>query len=744
MVVRKISRMVAIGRPIVILILLVAIVVPQKTSLEAATLPGVPLPRGDIKNASVVYKEHLADVLSGIESLKSARGKSASDLIAKTAEDFGEVEKDLVNIENKLVSGGAPAEILDRLSKFQKNYQGSVEEILSAAKNGKDIAPLLTKFSRKPEIATKIYNPESFRAKKSSGIIKKDAASYYKPAVSDAVGKLAKDVVRNVRLKTTEDPKIENQDTLLASSSSDIALAPPTESAGALAGISSVDPIYTSETEEVRFTQGIKDQAARLNYDPLEIINYVTENIEYVPYYGSKKSADATLLERAGNDFDQSSLLIALLRVGDPSGNEKTPARYREANIKLDVGRVMDWLGVEDPIVAAEIFEKTGVPYVLYVDDFGNPLFFVIEHIYAEAYVPYDWSRGILPGNQYIPYRWVPLDPSLKRSYMSQPLDAISAMSWNADGFFDEYLAGAFGTQTPLEAAKGQIQTYLAANRPDLSYEDALAKKYSSFERLEFLSATLPYEIQNQIAEFAAVPENLKHRMRYAISNPENGQMILDAQFNVASLAEKEFVLDYVGASQADRDLLATYQSIYDVVPLSLVHMKPVLKVRGEVIAGGGALDTEIGLGKGLELKIEFRAPQKEIAGVVSETVAETVSKPLTTGTAEGIALNTDRIVLPGEMPGENTSSSESTANQKLYATALRFLHRLDASHDEIGNIFGAKFANVATRAIVFNGVDVNYQDGEPYSFEWKGLRIDTSLLINYWNHFGSDSDKYQ
>ena len=48
--------------------------------------------------------------------------------------------------------------------------------------------------------------------------------------------------------------------------------------------------------------------------DPLKIYNYVHDHIRYVLYFGSKKGAELTLLEKSGNDFDQWALLVALLR----------------------------------------------------------------------------------------------------------------------------------------------------------------------------------------------------------------------------------------------------------------------------------------------------------------------------------------------------------------------------------------------------------------------------------------------
>ena len=44
------------------------------------------------------------------------------------------------------------------------------------------------------------------------------------------------------------------------------------------------------------------------------VYEFVANDIEFQPYYGSLKGAVATLESRSGNATDQASLLIALLR----------------------------------------------------------------------------------------------------------------------------------------------------------------------------------------------------------------------------------------------------------------------------------------------------------------------------------------------------------------------------------------------------------------------------------------------
>ena len=53
-------------------------------------------------------------------------------------------------------------------------------------------------------------------------------------------------------------------------------------------------------------TPQIQALADGLQDDPVQIFNYVHDHIKFVLYFGSKKGAELTLLEKSGNDFDQS------------------------------------------------------------------------------------------------------------------------------------------------------------------------------------------------------------------------------------------------------------------------------------------------------------------------------------------------------------------------------------------------------------------------------------------------------
>ena len=683
-------------------------------------------------------KAHLTRVVSDFASLAGAYKKNTwKTLVSQTDTDYKTVLSDFDVIRNELASQSASQKILDRLDAQKTAYQNTAGKIVTDAKAGKDVSAAVAAFTKKPAILAEILNATPFRAVQSSGKIHTASESAF-PGVQSAASSL-KNALNAGTIKLEKTGGLVSDDTSVSFSATATEESVPTSGSGI-----QIASVYTDETEETTFTQAIRDLAAQLNYDPLEILNYVSANIRYVPYYGSKKGADATLAEREGNDLDQISLLAALLRVGDTGGNQKTQVKYRQAFIKLDVGRVMDFVGVEDPLVAAEIFEKTGVPYILYVDQNNNPLFFMIEHFYAEVYVNYDYLKGIARTTTGGQDRWIPLDPTLGRAYFSQPVDAVGAMQWNVGTFYDNYLAGNYGTSTPLDALKQDVQTYLSANDPSRIYDDALAKQYRDVRPFEFIPQTLPYELVSSLPEFSAVPQNLKHRIEFKVMDDAKTQTFMVYTPNVVAIADKELAVDYVAATPADQSVIDSFPSIYDIVPLSLVHVKPVVKVRGVVVGGGQTADPDVALGVVQRLSMVFKVPTREIGSSIVEKTIDTQEKTLTAGGAEGIAINTDHIALPETRPAQDMSSSDFAASQKLYATALHFLYRLQSSHDELAAVMGGEFTNSATRAVVFNGIDITYSGGVPYSFTWKGLRIDASSLVNYWSHFGTDVNRHQ
>ncbi|MEO8637829.1 MAG: transglutaminase domain-containing protein [Candidatus Taylorbacteria bacterium] len=489
---------------------------------------------------------------------------------------------------------------------------------------------------------------------------------------------------------------------------------------------------YLAPGGEITFSQALQDEANLLGKDPLTMLNFVRNNIEYVPYYGSKKGSSPTLIERAGNDMDQSSLLIAMLRY---SG---IPARYRQVDAKMDISTVTDLLGVDSAISAAQILSLEKIPYTLYTQN-GEP-FFVVEHTYVEAYIPYGYSRGadMKDGGT---KQWVAMDPSVNSYYFERFADVVDILNTNGftiEKFFDDYLNGNYPSMEPLGAFKSEVTRYLASHSPeyypDLNYDDALMRSYTNVQNLEFIPGSLPYKISADLNTYDYIPSALRHSIKFTMQNDSNNNEVLNYTAYVSDLADKELLIAYDAATPNDQTIIDSFDTIYDVVPLSIVNVKPKIKINGNAVATGG---TPTSMGQKQKYSLEFKVPVRSIGGAITENISDTVDNKLTTGNTEAIALNTDRVVPREIRPKADTQSSSFISNQILHESSLNYLDSLQYTQQELSAIMGADFTHIATQAAVSNGLAITYSNGQPYSFDWKGLRIDSSSTVRYFNRFG-------
>ncbi|NLY75866.1 MAG: hypothetical protein GX075_11300 [Firmicutes bacterium] len=178
-----------------------------------------------------------------------------------------------------------------------------------------------------------------------------------------------------------------------------------------------VTPEDLQETIEIQLTPEIKELARELDYNPVKIFEYVRNNIDYAPYYGSVKGAQETLWQKAGNDFDQASLLMALLRAAG------IPCRYVYGVVRIPFEQVKNWVGIEDDRSALNFFATNGIPSKgLLIGD--KVAFLEKEHVWVEAYIPLTHYRG--SSVDQAGKAWAPMDPSFKEYEEKPGIDLAS------------------------------------------------------------------------------------------------------------------------------------------------------------------------------------------------------------------------------------------------------------------------------------------------------------------------------
>jgi len=181
-------------------------------------------------------------------------------------------------------------------------------------------------------------------------------------------------------------------------------------------------------------TPEIQALARGLENDPKRIFDYVHDHIRHVLYFGAKKGAQLTLLERSGNDFDQCALLVALLQA---AGYSPT---YQFGLLKMpyessDHQDLRHWLRLSLPntnyygttsIYLGSLLQARGYPTYFY---FGDQTNFAFHRV---------WVKLTIGGTDYY------LDPAFKVSEPITGIDLPSAMQLSTN----ELMTAAGGMST--------------------------------------------------------------------------------------------------------------------------------------------------------------------------------------------------------------------------------------------------------------------------------------------------------
>ena len=290
-------------------------------------------------------------------------------------------------------------------------------------------------------------------------------------------------------------------------------------------------------TPDVQITPEIIAKAAELNNSPVEIYEWVRNNTEVEVYYGSLKGSHAAFDTLAGNDYDLSSLLIAMLRASN------VPARYVQGRVWIPNDRIANLLGVRNWVASIWLLFRSGIPYDLVDrDGDGSSDHIEIERVWVEAQIPHSSYRGI-SGSQGSSI-WVPLDPAFKQFDYQE---GISALRDNV--VFDEttYLA----TQLPeyaYEFYEEQARDWLIGNMPGTSLDDVPYTGPPSHERFGLLPGSLPYDVVIAIDEWTEIPDEFRHFIRICISPTEEGTCTIDEFTRSVEVSRSRITLSWDGA----------------------------------------------------------------------------------------------------------------------------------------------------------------------------------------------------
>lgn len=420
-----------------------------------------------------------------------------------------------------------------------------------------------------------------------------------------------------------------------------------------------------AETDEVKFTQTSKNLADSLN-SPVGIYEYVRNNVNFEPYYGSRKGSVGTLEQMAGNDYDQASLLISLLRY------KGIPARYVRGTVDIPIEKVQSWTSAETAEAAVKALSSLGTPLVSLVS--GGTISAVrLEHVWVEAYVQYENYRGTgaMTGQEV----WLPLDPSFKQyeKLTGINLEEITGLSGetyksllqnlgetSADGWAKTNIQSA-EISNLLAGTEQQINQYITDNGlTKTTFEQIYGGSKIIPENLGLLPLSLPYKTVEVQEESVAIADNHADQVMFSLKGADpfglnfGGSADFQYSSKAAALYGKKLTLSWTAATTEDADLINQYGGIFNV-PAYLVQLKPQLKADEETVAVG----KPVGLGYRQQFTITING--------------ENITNAVTAGSIYSIGLNYGQT---SEKEMQNTrtrlSNAQAVMNEEnIYSTDI-------------------------------------------------------------------------
>ncbi|RLG69470.1 MAG: hypothetical protein DRO11_07760, partial [Methanobacteriota archaeon] len=276
----------------------------------------------------------------------------------------------------------------------------------------------------------------------------------------------------------------------------------------------------------------IEELARALKHDPRLIFDHVRNHIDHVPTFGSVNGATATILAGRGNDFDQASLFIALMRASGYTAN------YVCGDVTYALADMAGWLGV-DAIrnVVGNVLSSGGIPVTVYTNDYVK-----ITRV---------WARANIGGTDYI------FDPAFKKYERVAGINLAQAMGYSQFGFLASAKESAtIGTDFVKDMnevnIKGNLQTYsnnlvswIKANKPNACTRKTIGGLKIIQEEINEYPSELPCAVQvENTTQWTGVPDNYRLKLRIQHKG-------IDHTFFSYEIAGKRVSIFYTGSNNA-------------------------------------------------------------------------------------------------------------------------------------------------------------------------------------------------
>jgi transglutaminase-like putative cysteine protease/multisubunit Na+/H+ antiporter MnhC subunit len=474
-------------------------------------------------------------------------------------------------------------------------------------------------------------------------------------------------------------------------------------------------------TEDIVLTPAIQALATSLNNNPVQIYNWVRNNIEFLPTYGSIQGADMTLQTKRGNSFDTASLLIGLFRAAG------IPARYVYGTIQVPADQAMNWVGgVTKPEAAQQLMGQGGIPNIGLAAG-GLIKAIELEHVWVEAYVDYTPSRGAINKK---PNTWIPMDASYKQYTYAQGMDIKGQVPFDAQALATQAQVGATvdpsgwvqninstAIQSALTSYQTQVQNYINTTKPNATVGDVIGAKTIIPQNYSILLGTLPYKTVATGGKFTVIPSNLRHTISLNLYSDPISQALgsADVSYTISlpALNSRRLGVTYQPASAADAQLIQSYQtSGATSLPVYLVHVMPLIQLDGVTVASGSAIT----MGQPQTWDATLADPQNLITS--TETFNTTAGDEMVFG------VNGNGIT-PEIVKQRFASTPSNTAAENLQQIALTYWMECDLFDGFAAQTYNVNKLRMPSLGLFASPLTVSYFFGIPRSGTYKGRYMD-------------------
>lgn len=423
---------------------------------------------------------------------------------------------------------------------------------------------------------------------------------------------------------------------------------------------------------EALITPRVAELARGLAYDPKRIFEYVLNQIEHRTYFGSKLGATGTILSGAGNDCDQASLLIALMRA---SGYQ---ADYVYApQVYYQVGDLVGFLNLENQFhLVKDPFTQGGVP-VGPLDPAGDGL----------VYLSRVWARVTIGGQTH------DFDPAFGQMHSRAACpDLGPVLGFQSADFWNAALSGATTQANPAlvrcmnEAAirrkltgyAGNLVRHIRAESPNAKVHEVFGGRVTDFQDYgDYLARwwpagqefpDWPQPAQSTGAQF--VMDELPDSLRSKVTLTLGGQNYV---FHVYQLSDHRLTLSYLdqGANVLPQIKLDG-QLVAPVLPsVAVGSFSLVLADIDNPYAGGDGTYGDMELRFNAENQAGHIYCMLFDFGIPSREYVQARNRELTEHLADGLALG-----------------SEAVMGETLHVMALKYRLENKTLRDHLSSLF--------------------------------------------------------